>query len=279
MVREHYRNMLSKDLQNLYDALCKDIIAMNDKIKVHVYCDVENAQAEIMQDISDVMYLIALDHPEILWYAHQKKNIDGAGSVCITSSIEGWNATVVPTYYKDAYNAVMPKYSFFEFTEREIAMRVLQEMIKHIIYDKNHGVQSAYGVACLGTGVCMGYALYFKWLLEKNGISCKVIVGDAGTDGKKEPHAWCVANLDGEDCYIDPTWCDPIVNGKQEHVVDETWFGFNPNDGTHIEEMEFNKYFDGSLDRAGWYGDRFDPDDLSLVLQNSKLVMDCFAYS
>ena len=53
--------------------------------------------------------------------------------------------------------------------------------------------------------VCGGYARAYQYLLQRSGIQCAYVTGDA--NGGR--HAWCLAFLDGAYYYIDPTWGDP----------------------------------------------------------------------
>ena len=54
--------------------------------------------------------------------------------------------------------------------------------------------------------VCEGYARALVHLLQLCGIEAAEAVGDIRKDGI--PHAWCIARIDGNYYYLDPTWDD-----------------------------------------------------------------------
>lgn len=68
--------------------------------------------------------------------------------------------------------------------------------------------------------VCGGYARAYQYLLQRSGIQCAYVVGDA--NGGR--HAWCVAYLDGAYYFIDPTWGDPQFLSDEGEAVEQDDF-------------------------------------------------------
>lgn len=66
---------------------------------------------------------------------------------------------------------------------------------------------NAYGVLCLGTAVCEGYAEAAKMLMDRAGIECTIVIGTS----KGEGHAWNQVKIAGEYYNLDITWDDPIM--------------------------------------------------------------------
>lgn len=62
---------------------------------------------------------------------------------------------------------------------------------------------TAYGILVKKTGVCQGYALAYKYLLDKIGIFAYMVTSDAMN------HAWNLIVLDGKCYQVDVTWDDP----------------------------------------------------------------------
>lgn len=62
---------------------------------------------------------------------------------------------------------------------------------------------SAYGVLVDRIAVCQGYALAYKYLLEKAGITCYMVTS------KEMNHAWNMIQLNGKYYQVDATWDDP----------------------------------------------------------------------
>jgi hypothetical protein len=91
---------------------------------------------------------------------------------------------------------------------------------------------SPYGVLVLGAGVCEGYAKAMKLIMDRLGIPCLYVTGQAGGEG----HAWNMVALEGRYYHIDLTWNDPVLpDGSQvlrhdyfnvtdqEMAVSHTW--------------------------------------------------------
>lgn len=56
-------------------------------------------------------------------------------------------------------------------------------------------------------GICAGYALLFKEMMDRQGIQCDYIRGEAKTGrGKTEKHAWNVLTINGKTIPVDLTW-------------------------------------------------------------------------
>lgn len=72
---------------------------------------------------------------------------------------------------------------------------------------------SAYGVLVNRIAVCEGYALAYKYLLNKAGINCYMVNSDTMN------HAWNLIELDGKYYQVDVTWDDPVLDliGRVRH--------------------------------------------------------------
>ena len=62
---------------------------------------------------------------------------------------------------------------------------------------------TTYGVFVKRTAVCEGYALAYKYLLNRCGIGCYMATS------KTLNHAWNLIELDGKNYWVDVTWDDP----------------------------------------------------------------------
>ncbi len=60
---------------------------------------------------------------------------------------------------------------------------------------------SAYGALIDGYATCYGYAQAYRLLMENCGVSCEIVTG--WKNGAT--HYWCLAELDGDYYYIDPS--------------------------------------------------------------------------
>ena len=74
---------------------------------------------------------------------------------------------------------------------------------------------TAYGILGLGTGVCMGYALAYDYLLEQVGIKSDY----CSSSPEKLNHAWNIVYINNKPYHVDVTWDDPTrdVSGRVLH--------------------------------------------------------------
>ncbi len=98
------------------------------------------------------------------------------------------------------------------------AKHMYEYLVTHVTYDhegfdqNNFDPDSYRGQTVVdslvnGNSVCAGYARAFQMAMQHMGIQCAYVSGDLN-DGRGS-HAWCLALLDGEYYYVDPTWGDP----------------------------------------------------------------------
>lgn len=76
--------------------------------------------------------------------------------------------------------------------------------------------RTPYGILFKNTGICGGYALTMKLLLNKADIECYLIVGQ----GNGEEHMWNIVKIDGKYYHLDATFDDPVPNEKGKVVYD-----------------------------------------------------------
>ena len=88
-------------------------------------------------------------------------------------------------------------------------------LVNHIEYDTDAAklnkesdsfgyANSAFGALVMHRATCAGYAKAFKLVLDRLGIPCIVVTGEA-----TESHAWNCVKIDGGWYLIDLTWDDP----------------------------------------------------------------------
>lgn len=126
--------------------------------------------------------------------------------------------------------------------DKELALH--DYIVNNSIYDSanmNNNVpedHNAYGVLVKGLGVCESYAKAMSLLLNKAGIECIVVTGNAGG-----PHAWNKVKLDGEWYNLDATWNDPVMQGNTQ-VLKHTYFNVSDNmiKQDHMQDSKFSKY-------------------------------------
>ena len=203
---------------------------------------------DIFSDISAVSLMISYDHPELL-------HLDIGKGININLSSDGYNtyAEVRCDFDRKAVNCGIPRISVRGRTQRERAYDILSTLIKSIDYDLRYNCQSAFSAIYYRKAVCSGYSALYKIFLDRENIECVIVSGIGRSESGSQDHSWVRCVLDGSTYFIDPTWCDPIINGVQNHVVDNRFFGFNPRDNSHIEQYDYMDHFMGRVRRNGWY--------------------------
>lgn len=152
------------------------------------------------------------DYPELFWFS-------GQGQV-ETVSVGGTEieAAYLPTYTMDEglraevqvlvdawaedCAAGLPENA----TDYEKALHVYEYLAAHAEYQVVEG-NSLANIVLYGHGLCGCYAKTAQYMLNLLGVPCAYISGQAGG----ESHAWNLMWLDGEPCWMDPTWGDPVM--------------------------------------------------------------------
>ena len=87
-------------------------------------------------------------------------------------------------------------------------------LVENIEYDttvSQSNIYNVYGALVNGRAVCEGYARSFKYLMDKLGIPCTLVIGTGtNSQGQTENHAWNYVQLNGTWYAIDCTWDDPV---------------------------------------------------------------------
>ena len=117
-------------------------------------------------------------------------------------------------------------------------------------YDVGNDIRSAYEVLVGKNGLCVAYAMAYKYIMDKIGIEC-VIVMDSDIN-----HSWNMVKINGKWYHVDVTWDDTIPNfeGLVYHdyfMVSDTKVksGRNPHTGTITHGYTAT---DTSMDRMFW---------------------------
>lgn len=116
-----------------------------------------------------------------------------------------------------------------EWQRAKYIYTVLAQNIGYNRDKESYGNQQSSNLTILlsKAGICAGYSLLFKEMMDRQGIECDYIRGVAKTArGKLERHAWNVLTIEGTSVPIDLTW-DSDSNYSGEY--DLKYFGNNKN--------------------------------------------------
>lgn len=108
-------------------------------------------------------------------------------------------------------------------TDLEKALVVHEHICDTVRYTEELGVRAhdIEGSILEKRAVCEGYALAYKYYMNRLGIPCKVVSGVSN----KLPHAWNQIQLNGKWYLVDTTWDDSTnSNLEAKHVIKHDYF-------------------------------------------------------
>ncbi len=121
-------------------------------------------------------------------------------------------------------------------------------IIEHCNYNGDKSDSNmAYSCLFNGYASCEGYAKATKFLMERSGIECYNIIGNAeNIQNETESHMWNAVKIDGDYYYIDTTWDDGVENTS--HV----YFNLNSNE-MNLDHSNYNQSYDCSESNANYF--------------------------
>jgi transglutaminase/protease-like cytokinesis protein 3 len=158
-------------------------------------------------------------HPEIFWLDDEYTYDEVTGGVEVT--IKYNCGSVMAKVYDILFNI---KTSFLERklkkceSEYDKVKLVHDYLCENATYNAyNKFAHTGMGCVVIGDTVCQGYADAARIILNKAGVKCGIIWGNAGG----ESHAWNWVEIDGDNYAMDITWDDkPSTSGKEAYTYE-----------------------------------------------------------
>lgn len=201
----YLKSCLPPQTQYIYDQLLAGIQEQAEEID-DLYPDAEMIRAAAQA--------LGRDYPELFWFS---------GSGEIETTYLGDTATTAvyrPVYVVSAQErpglqaqidqwaadcfATLPENA----SDYDKVLGVYRYIIEHADYQAVES-NSILNIMVHGAGLCGCYAQTTQYLLTQLGIPCTYISGQA----HGESHAWNLIWLDGNPCWLDTTWGDPVFEG------------------------------------------------------------------
>ena len=134
-------------------------------------------------------------------------------------------------------------------TQYEQILMIHDYLVNNVSFDETlqkNNIYNLYGAIVNKEAVCEGYAKAFKYLMDKIGVECVVVIGTAtNSKGETENHAWNYVSINNKWYAIDVTWDDPIVigNGYVGNDIKYRYFlkGSNTMDKDHYKNAQFTE--------------------------------------
>lgn len=174
---------------------------------------------------NEIFFTVLYDFPELFW---------SDGEVTSTRYEFPEHIVVAPTYVcskeerekretevKDAAEFVIESIPQ-GYNDYDKIKYVYEYVIDQVAYvDGAPDNQNIYSSLVRKESVCAGYAKEMQYLLEKMGIPCIYVVGDAKNDDGEEAHAWNIVLCNDRYYHVDATWGDPVFSeddGRKDDV-------------------------------------------------------------
>ena len=211
-----YFEQLTEEEQLIYKELYQGVDAHAEDITVHCL-DGEKAGM--------ILHSVIYDFPEIFW-------TDGSSDML---TYEDSHVVVQPTYtysreerevmqaeIDSSVNAILSQISM-ESSEYDKIKYIYETLVRDVAYVENvPDNQNIYSTFVRKETVCAGYAKANKYLLERLGVYCIYVLGDADN----EKHAWNIVRCNDVMCYVDVTWADPLFSEDVQEIPEEILYDY-----------------------------------------------------
>lgn len=208
-----YGQRLSYYEQQIYDQIAEGI--GNFETSIPNICLIS------VDDLEPILEALFYDYAEYFWYT-------GAYTYSYRTYDNYCELTFTPEYFWDVQTCRSYASYVHQTTDAIIAplqgksdyekVRYIYEyLIDNTAYDPAYMGKTLFELLSEGRAVCAAYARATQYMLTKLGMEVIYVVGDAGTPGDLESHAWNIINVGGDYYQYDATWGDPYYeDGTQE---------------------------------------------------------------
>ncbi|TGY97422.1 hypothetical protein E5329_04565 [Petralouisia muris] len=214
------------------------------------------------EEAGDVFLQILNDHPSLFFVnGHIVWNSNATTGMAMTYNVEYTDTEENIRVQKEDFDrAVSLALAWTDpaMSDLEKALAVHDYLVLNCEYDYERLTSTgtvpdvshtAYGALIENIAVCDGYAKAYAAILEKLGISSKIVASDSMN------HAWNLVSVDGNWYHVDATWDDPAWDsiGRAKHsyfMLSDTAI----SDANHEHEGWVSEYTAGSssYDNAFW---------------------------
>lgn len=204
-----YRRLLSGAELATYDAICDHLSRYENSMDLDGSVDVDQIQ--------NLVSCVIMDHPEFFWvqmhftYFYGIQNHKVYRIEFLSKLPEHYLGTAESLMEKNT-RWILEKASDLSWgAERiKLAHDYLSHTVSYVVTDLD---QTSYGAIVDKQGVCVAYSRAFQYIVQKLGIPCACVLGDAA--GQR--HMWNIFELEGEYYAMDVTWDDPPGNPENNY--------------------------------------------------------------
>lgn len=206
--QEYYFRQLDKNEKRAYREILEGVKNREKEFYVTLSAD---------EKVDKVYHAVLKDHPELFW-AHNRKTIYKTmfrgRDYCLFSP--GYSYTEeeikeISAAIEEAFSEVVSRIPQ-DGGDYEKARTVYAYLIDLADYRVSEDDQSIAGIFWKKSAVCAGYAGAAQYLLERLGVHCIYVEGDAADS--EQNHAWNIVEIDGQNYYMD------VTNGDQPEFLE-----------------------------------------------------------
>lgn len=214
----------------------------------------ERIEVPLMEskELTQVYEAVIYDNPEIMCFG-KGASIITEGELCFFEP----EYTMIPEEFHRRISLLSETSdkicsAFDEYTsEFERELYIHDYIVKNCIYDcEKDDSGLAYSCLLCGYASCEGYSKAAKYLLEKAGIECYNVLGDAeNLHGETESHMWNLVKIEDGYYYLDVTWDDPA---EETGLVSHTYFNLTENE-IRVDHSNFTALLPCTSNEANYY--------------------------
>ncbi|MBO5246002.1 MAG: hypothetical protein J6B28_01940 [Eubacterium sp.] len=219
---------LDEKQQLIYDEMLQAIMNMKTDVRLSTTDveDVKTCYRAICADYGEIFWLENGTYEQMLWNDMKCAVHFKAEYAYTPEKVEEYKKEMQPVI--DEYVERLEQCDS-DYEKTEVLYR---KLIKEVAYDMSaENNQNILSVFLGKETVCQGYACATQYLLHQVGVPCAIVTGEA--DG--EPHAWNLAELDGDYYYIDVTWGNAQFSGEGAEIASGLDYSYLNVTGEELE--------------------------------------------
>lgn len=186
--------------------------------------------------LKEIFVAVLYDNPHIFWVKNNYSYTEYEKAIMFCPEYRHTvdQANEITNQLNDKIDEIISEVEFLP-SEYEKELFIHDFVCENTEYDLNVEAftDTAYEAILNGKAICEGYARAIQILLNAVDIDNYLIVGNAISNGKSEPHMWNVVNIDNFNYHLDATWNDST---DEDRI---TYFYFNVTDeyimGDHMD--------------------------------------------
>lgn len=162
--------------------------------------------------ISDIWPLVRADFPEVFWVDSSLTRTITVGDVQQILFVPTYSLTAAQRAVQEAEIEQVASLYYASIalienaTDYQKVQAAYEFVVGQVSYYENENDQTIYGALAQGQAVCAGYSRAVQYLLNRVGVVCAYVSGEAVSAGEQFTHAWNMVCIEGDYYYLDATW-------------------------------------------------------------------------